>query len=655
MDDNDRNNAPMVQPSKHAQERAHISSMEEYKKLYKESIENPEVFWARMARENLHWFRDFQTVKGGSFEEGDVHWFAEGQLNVCYNCVDRHIAERGDKVAIIHEGDEPGNVTKYTYKDLLREVSKVANVMKSYGVQKGDTVAIYMPMVPQVAFVILACARIGAIHSVVFAGFSSDSLRDRIRDAQSKWVFTCDEGRRGGKTIPLKQTTDKAVDQCRCVEHVFVYKRTNNPKVSYSERDVMMDDEVSLARPYCPAVTLDAEDPLFILYTSGSTGKPKGVQHSQAGYILHTMLTLKYVFDYRENDIFACVADCGWITGHSYILYGPLANGATTVMFEGTPVYPHKGRYWEMIQTHQINQLYTAPTAIRSLMKCGTAPMEGYDLSSLRVLGTVGEPINPEAWNWWYENVGQKRCSVVDTFWQTETGGIMITPLPGATPMKPGSATLPFFGVDVALLDKDSGKEQEGNEVKGVVCMKQTWPSVARTIYGDHERFLKTYMKPYKGYYFTGDGGFRDKDGYIWITGRVDDVLNVSGHRLGSAEIESCLVAHSDVAEAAVIGFPHDTKGEGICCYVTVKEHVDETEELAQELRMQVRKSIGPFATPDYVVLTSVLPKTRSGKIMRRVLRKIISGETDQLGDVSTLADSSVVEQLIEKVNQLKK
>ena len=588
----------------------------------------------------------------GSFEVGDIEWFSGGQLNVSYQCIDRHIAERGDQTAIIFEGDEPDDVRTYTYKELLQEVCKTANTLLAHGVRKGDTVAIYLPMIPDLAFMMLACARIGAVHSVVFAGFSADSLRDRILDAGCKWVVTADEGMRGGRTIPLKRTTDEAVGQCDCVRKVFVYERTGNPLVTHGSRDVHMKTELPKARPFCPAVTMDAEDPLFLLYTSGSTGKPKGVMHTQAGYILYAMLTHKYVFDVRPGDVYACVADCGWITGHSYIVYGPLANGATTLMFESTPMYPDSSRYWDMVQRHKITQFYTAPTAIRALMRFGTDPVKKHDLSSLRVLGSVGEPINPEAWRWYYKEVGQSRCAVVDTYWQTENGGIIVTPLPGATPMKAGSASFPFFGIQLSLMSKE-GQELQGNGVSGMVCVKQPWPSVARTVYGDHQRYLTTYMKPFPGHYFTGDGAYRDLDGYVWITGRVDDVLNVSGHRLGSAEIESVLVEHPSVAESAVIGFPHDTKGEGICCYCTLKEGVPETEHLGKELRAQVRKGIGPFATPDYIVMTPALPKTRSGKIMRRVLRKIIAQETDQLGDITTLADSSVVAELIEKVNRV--
>ena len=571
---------------------------------------------------------------------------------------------------------------------------RTANVLLDSGVRKGDTVAVYMPMSPELAFVMLACARIGAVHSVVFAGFSSDALRDRIRDASSKWVVTANEGMRGGRAIPLKATVDHAVAQAPSVQRVFVYKHTATD-VDMGTKDFDMNAALLTARPYCPPATMDAEDVLFLLYTSGSTGKPKGVAHTTAGYLLYAALTHKLVFDIRPGDVYACVADCGWITGHTYIVYGPLANGTTTVMFESTPLYPTPSRcvlgwgggrsaqrapppffslrltlslsplslslfplplppppssYWDLVERHRVTQFYTAPTAIRALMRFGEEPVRKHNLSSLRVLGSVGEPINPEAWRWYHTVVGGGRCSIVDTYWQTETGGHMITPLPGAMPTKPGSATLPFFGVEVVMLSKE-GVELTGNDVAGLVCVRNPWPGMARTIYGDHARFLETYTKPFPGFYFTGDGGVRDKDGYIWITGRVDDVLNVSGHRLGSAEIESALVANHKVAEAAVIGFPHDTKGEGICCYVTLKVGVAESAEVALELRNQVRKVIGPFATPDLVILTSGLPKTRSGKIMRRVLRKIVAQQTDQLGDVSSLADPGVVTELIEKVN----
>lgn len=647
----DPENAPMYQPQERFAAGAHISSMEQYRTMWERSV-GPEsdAFWAEIARKELTWQRDFTEVSGGSFDTC-VRWFADGQLNVCYNSVDRHIvAGRGDDVAIIWEGDEPGNVRKFTYKQVLEEVCRAANVLTHYGVRKGDTVAVYLPMMPDLAFIMLACARIGAVHSVVFAGFSSDSLRDRILDARSKWVVTADEGRRGGRGIPLKHTTDVAVAQCPCVEHVFVYERTG-ADVPYGVKDVRMTEELPRTRPFCPAVTMDAEDLLFLLYTSGSTGKPKGVAHTTAGYLLYAAITHKYVFDLRPGDVYACVADCGWVTGHSYILYGPLANGATTLMFESTPMFPDASRYWDLVERHRVTQFYTAPTAIRALMRFGDAPVKKHDLSSLRVLGSVGEPINPEAWRWYHNVVGGGRCAIVDTYWQTETGGHIVTPLPGATPTKPGSATLPFFGINVVLKDRD-GKTIEGNSTSGVVCIEKPWPAMARTIYGDHDRFLSTYMRPFPGTYFTGDGAYRDRDGYLWITGRVDDVLNVSGHRLGSAEIESALVSHHKVSEAAVIGFPHETKGEGICCYVTLKEGVEETEAVVAELKHQVRKVIGPFATPDHIILTVALPKTRSGKIMRRVLRKVIAQQTDQLGDTSTLADPGVVPILIEKVNQ---
>jgi len=660
--------------------------------MYERSIADPTGFWGEAARSNLTWFRDFKEVTAGGFKEMDLRWFTEGQLNVCYNCVDRWIPERGDQVAIIFEADEIGAHRTFTYRQVLAEVCKTANVFLAQGVRRGDTVAVYMPMSPELAFVMLACARIGAVHSVVFAGFSAESLRDRILDGQSKWVVTANEGMRGGRAIPLKSTVDNAVSQSPCVKNVFVYRHTAKDVVM-GTHDIDMSVVLPLARPYCPAVSMDSEEYLFLLYTSGSTGKPKGVAHTTAGYLLYAAMTHKYVFDIRPGDVYACVADAGWITGHTYIIYGPLANGTTTVMFESTPLYPnasrcvkqkapgkrtpphrlsaravitylplllllqhlhthHIFRYWDLVERHKVTQFYTAPTAIRTLMKFGDDPVKAHNLSTLRVLGSVGEPINPEAWRWYSDVVGAGKCSVVDTYWQTETGGHMITPLPGAIAAKPGSATLPFFGIEIALLDKN-GLELSGNNVSGMVCVKRPWPAMARTIYGDHARFLDVYTRPFPGYYFTGDGGVRDKDGYLWITGRVDDVLNVSGHRLGSAEIESALVANSKVAEAAVIGFPHDTKGEGICCYVTLKAGVPESPEVSLELKNQVRKVIGPFATPDLIVLTSGLPKTRSGKIMRRILRKIVARQSDQLGDVSSLAEPSIVTELIEKVNAL--
>ena len=629
---------------------AYIQGMDAYRAEYEESMKQNATYWAGKAREHISWFRDFDTPMIGGFEHGDVAWFLNGQLNVSTNCIDRHVEKNGDKVAIIWESDEPNESQHITYNQLLRETCRVANAMKAAGVQKGDTVAIYMPMIPELAYVMLACTRIGAPHSIVFAGFSSQALRDRIIDAKSKWVFTTDEGKRGGRTLPLKKTVDSAIKGLDCVEKVFVFQRTNNPAVKMNpEIDIDMTVELAKQRPYCVAEKMDSEDTLFILYTSGSTGSPKGVAHSTAGYLLYTMMTSKYVFDIRPDDIYACVADCGWITGHSYIVYGPLANGATTVMFESTPMYPDCGRYWDVVQRHRITQFYTAPTAIRALMAHGDESVKKYDRGTLRILGTVGEPINPEAWKWYYDVVGEQKCMIVDTYWQTETGGHMGTGLPGVTLMKPGSCSLPFFGIEFALVD-DQGKELIGNSVEGRLCVKRPWPGMARTVYGDHNRYLNVYMKPYPGYYFTGDGCRRDEDGYYWITGRVDDVLTTSGHRIGTAEIESALVAHPVVAEAAVIGFPHKVKGEGICCCVVLVNGIDPSENITTELRQQVRKVIGAFATPDAMVCTPGLPKTRSGKIMRRILRKIAAGEESQLGDVSTLADPSVIDSLITNV-----
>lgn len=630
---------------------AHIPSFEAYKEVHARSLEDNEGFWAEQANAFLTWDKPFTKVCGGSFEKGDVHWFAGGKLNASYNCLDRHLEKRGDQTAIIFEGDEPTDVRHITYNEAHGEVCKIANMFTYWGIKKGDTVAVYMPMIPELAFVVLACTRIGAIHSVVFAGFSADSLRDRIIDGKSKWVITADQGVRGGRVIPLKNTVDAAIAETPFVEKVFVFERTG-AVVPYGDKDIRVKEELPRHRPYCPAVSMDAEDLMFLLYTSGSTGRPKGIAHSTAGYLLYTAMTQKYVFDYQEGDIYCCAADLGWITGHSYIVYGPLINGATTVMFESTPMYPDASRYWDMIQRHKINQFYTAPTAIRALMRFGTAPADKHDLSSLRVLGSVGEPINPEAWRWYYDVIGRGKCAIVDTYWQTETGGHVLTPLPGATPTKAGSATLPFFGLEFALLDA-AGNEITGNQVEGVLCIKRPWPSMARTIYGDHARFLSVYMSYKEGYYFTGDGAYRDKDGYYWVTGRVDDVINVSGHRLGSAEVESALVAHEKVAEAATIGFPHEIKGQGIACYAICVDGVESSPELVSELCMQVRKVIGPFATPDHIIITPALPKTRSGKIMRRVLRKIISQETDSLGDITTLADPSVVAALIENVNNM--
>lgn len=643
----------LFHPPKNVSDGAHISSMEEYRKMYKQSIEEPDSFWSQIARKELDWFHDFDQVSDCDFSDGFIGWFLGGKLNACYNCVDRHVATRGDQVAILWEGDEPGDVRRITYRTLQREVSRLANVLRHSGIRKGDRVAIYMPMIPEAAYAMLACVRIGAVHSVVFAGFSSDALRDRIIDSKCKAVITADEGRRAKKLVSLKRTVDEAVMACPTVEHVFMIRHTGNKVPFYTPRDIDLGEAMKSEKPYCPIEHVDSEDTLFLLYTSGSTGQPKGIAHTTAGYLLYTALTHKYVFDYRDGDIFACVADIGWITGHSYVVYGPLANGATTVMFESIPTYPDSGRYWDMVERLKITQFYTAPTAIRAIAKGGDHFVTKYDRSSLRVLGTVGEPINPEIWRWYYEVVGEKRCNIVDTWWQTETGGIMITPLAGATPTKPGSATMPFFGIEPVILD-EKGNLLEGNGVSGLLAIKNPWPAMARTIKGDHQRYLETYLTPFEGYYFTGDGCRRDEDGYYWITGRVDDVINVSGHRMGTAEVESALVSHPGCAEAAVVGFPHDVRGQGIFAYVVLKEGFEESPELIGELRNEVRHHIGPIATPDMILISPGLPKTRSGKIMRRILRKVASKETEQLGDISTLADPSIVDILIAKREKLK-
>jgi acetyl-CoA synthetase len=638
----------LYQPSETSRQGAHIASMEEYQRLYHQSITHPENFWRERALLDLDWFHPFEQVKDCDWEHGQVAWFLNGQLNACHNCVDRHVGKRGDQAAILWESDTPGEGKAITYRELQREVCRLANVLRHHGIRKGDRIAIYMPMIPEAAYAMLACARIGAVHNVVFAGFSADSLRDRINDAHCKAVITADEGLRGGKLIPLKRTVDEAVMACPTVQHVFIVQRTGNKIPFYPQRDVWLREAMDGERPVCPIEHMDSEDTLFLLYTSGSTGKPKGVAHTTAGYLLQASLTHRYVFDYRPGDIFACVADIGWITGHSYVLYGPLCNGATTVLFESIPLYPDAGRYWDMVERLKITQFYTAPTAIRAIAREGDAFVTKYDRSSLRILGTVGEPINPEAWRWYHSVVGEGRCPVVDTWWQTETGGIMITPLPGATPLKPGSATLPFFGIEPVVLT-EQGEEITGNGVSGLLAIKQPWPGMARTIQNDHGRFVKTYLRPFNGYYITGDGCRRDEDGYYWITGRVDDVINVSGHRLGTAEVESALVSHPGCAEAAVVGFPHDIKGQGIFAYVILKEGWEESSELIGELKHEVRHRIGPFATPDVILITPGLPKTRSGKIMRRILRKIAAQEMGDLGDITTLADPTIVELLVEK------
>ena len=635
-------------PPTHVSRHAHISSFEGYRKLHAESLADPDAFWRQRAQEDLSWFHPFSQASDCDFEHGQVAWFLNGRLNACHNCVDRHLADRGDQVALIWESDTPGEGIKVTYRELQREVCRLANVLRHNGARKGDRIAIYMPMIPEAVYAMLACARIGAVHNVVFAGFSAESLRDRINDARCTTVITADEGVRGGKTIPLKRTVDEAVMACPTVRTVFVARRTGNKVPFYPQRDIWLREAMNSERTYCPIEHMDSEDTLFLLYTSGSTGRPKGVAHTTAGYLLQAALTHRYVFDYHDGDVFACVADIGWITGHSYVVYGPLCNGATTVLFESIPLYPDAGRYWDMVERHRVTQFYTSPTAIRSVAREGDAFVKAHDRSSLRVLGTVGEPINPEAWRWYHQVVGEGRCPVVDTWWQTETGGIMITPLPGATPLKPGSATFPFFGIEPVVLD-EQGKELDGGDVSGLLAIKRPWPGMARTVQNDHTRFVETYLRPFHGYYLTGDGCRRDKDGYYWITGRVDDVINVSGHRLGTAEVESALVTHPACAEAAVVGFPHEIKGQAIFAFVILKQGWSESPELLGELKNEARHHIGPFATPDIVLIVPGLPKTRSGKIMRRILRNIAAGKHDDMGDITTLADPSIVDVLIAK------
>ena len=636
-------------------EHAHIGSLEEYQRLYRESLDDPRVFWRKQA-DRLTWFHPPHSVMEGGFNEVDFSWYEGGRLNACFNCVDRHLAVNADKTAILWAADEPGEYRHISYRELHREVGRVANVLRDSGVQRGDRVCIYLPMIPELAYVMLACARIGAIHSVVFAGFSAESLRDRILDAGCKLVVTANEGLRGGRPIPLKATTDQAVEGLDdLVERVLVVRRTDTEVAMREGRDVWLHEAAATQRATCPPEWMDAESPLFVLYTSGSTGKPKGVMHTTGGYLVYAAMTHHYVFDVHDDDIYACVADIGWVTGHTYILYGPLANGATTVMFESTPMYPDPGRYWQMVDDLGITIFYTAPTAIRAIAREGDEWVKKHRRSSLRILGTVGEPINPESWRWYNEVVGEGRCAIVDTWWQTETGGILISPLPGAIATKPGSATLPFFGVEPLLVDEE-GKEIKGcgapgsGGVQGNLCIRRSWPGQARTLYGDHQRFKETYFTIYPGLYFTGDGCRRDEDGYYWITGRVDDVLNVSGHRLGTAEIESALVAHEAVAEAAVVGYPHDIKGTGICAYVLVTPEYENHDpvDLVALLKKQVRTAISPIAMPDQIHIAPGLPKTRSGKIMRRILRKIAAGEMDQLGDITTLADPAVVGKLVE-------
>ncbi|HPF69833.1 MAG TPA: acetate--CoA ligase [Candidatus Krumholzibacteria bacterium] len=634
--------------------RSHIGSMEEYQRLYRLSLDDPETFWAREA-ERISWFHKWRQVWDSDYENVDFAWFVGGRLNACYNCVDRHLNDKGDQAALIWVKDEPGEYERISYRRLKHEVSRVANVLKHHGVHKGDRVCIYMPMIPELAYTMLACARIGAIHSIVFGGFSSEAIRDRILDAGCKIVITANEGLRGGKRLKLKQTVDRAIDGLDLVQTVLVARRTDADTDMRPGRDFWMDEECRKQRSTCSVEWMGAEDPLFVLYTSGSTGKPKGVMHTTAGYMVYAQMTHRIVFDYHPGDIYFCAADIGWITGHTYIIYGPLANGATSVMFESIPTYPDAGRYWQIVDDLKVNIFYTAPTAIRAIAREGDQWLKKSTRESLRILGTVGEPINPETWRWYFEKVGNGKCCIVDTWWQTETGGILITPLPGITPLKPGSATLPFFGVRPLVMD-EQGKPIQGNGISGNLCIAQSWPGQARTVYGDHHRFYETYFSQYPGYYFTGDGCRRDEDGYYWITGRVDDVINVSGHRMGTAEVESALVAHEAVAEAAVVGFPHEIKGQGIFAYVILSADTNgaKPHELVGALKEQVRHVIGPIATPDAIMIVPGLPKTRSGKIMRRILRKIAAGEYEGLGDVTTLADPSVVEQLIEGRKNLK-
>ncbi|KAB0266431.1 acetate--CoA ligase [Microvirga brassicacearum] len=617
-----------------------------YQAKYAASVKNPDAFWAEEAR-RIHWFREPTRIKNTSFGPGNVsiRWFEDGITNVAYNCIDRHLDTRGDQVAIIWEGDDPSESKKITYRELHDEVCRMANVMRNRGVAKGDRVTIYMPMIPEAAYAMLACARIGAIHSVVFGGFSPDSLASRIADAKSLFVITADEGLRGGRKVPLKVNVDAAIERVGNVDHVLVVRRTGAAVNMVPGRDVYYDEAAKMVTHECPIEEMNAEDPLFLLYTSGSTGQPKGVLHTTGGYLVFVAMTHQYVFDYHDGDIYWCTADVGWVTGHSYILYGPLANGATTLMFEGVPTYPSISRFWDVIDKHNVNIFYTAPTAIRSLMQAGEEPVKKTSRKSLRLLGSVGEPINPEAWEWYHRVVGDSRCPVVDTWWQTETGGILIAPLPGATKLKPGSATHPFFGVVPQIVDGD-GKVLEG-AAEGNLVIADSWPGQMRTVYGDHDRFVQTYFSTYPGKYFTGDGCRRDADGYYWITGRVDDVINVSGHRMGTAEVESALVAHAKVSEAAVVGYPHDIKGQGIYAYVTLMAGEQPSEELRKELVAWVRKEIGPIASPDLLQFAPGLPKTRSGKIMRRILRKIAEDEFGNLGDTSTLADPTVVDDLV--------
>ncbi len=637
---------PIFQPSQALAKHAHIDA-KGYEALYAESMADPDGFWAEHGK-RIDWIKPYSQISDVSYDASDLHikWYADGTLNAAANCLDRHLAERGDQTAIIWEGDEPDQQRHITYTELHEEVCKFANVLKANGAKKGDRITLYMPMIPEAAVAMLACVRIGAVHSVVFGGFSPDALAGRIQDCDSTMVITADEGVRGGRPIPLKANTDAALKSCPDCKTVIVVKRTGGAIDWVEGRDVWYEDAMRTASADCPAEEMNAEDPMFILYTSGSTGKPKGVLHTTGGYMVYASMTHQYVFDYHDGDVYWCTADVGWVTGHSYIIYGPLTNGAITLMFEGVPTYPDSSRFWRVVEKHKVNIFYTAPTAIRALMREGDGPVTSCDRSSLRLLGSVGEPINPEAWMWYHKVVGEERCPIVDTWWQTETGGILITPLPGATATKPGSATKPFFGVKPLLVDGDNNVLDGATD--GNLCIAHSWPGQMRSVYGDHQRFIETYFTTFPGRYFTGDGARRDEDGYYWITGRVDDVLNVSGHRMGTAEVESALVAHPKVAEAAVVGYPHDIKGQGIYAYVTLVAGATADDALATELRQWTRTQIGPIATPDLLQWAPQLPKTRSGKIMRRILRKIAANEYDQLGDTSTLTDPAVVDDLVE-------
>lgn len=625
--------------------------LDQYQTFYRRSITDPEEFWGNIAREYVSWIKPWDKVLDWDYGKAYIRWFLGATLNVCYNCVDRHLATRAQKTALICEGNEPGEVRRCTYQELYHEVCRVANALKSLGIKKGDRVAIYMPMVPEAVFSILACARIGAVHSVIFAGFSADSIRGRVEDSQAKLIITANEGIRGAKHFKLKDIVDEAIEPLSFVEHVLVYQRTQKQTSMKDNRDIWWHHLVPSMKNDCPCEEMDSEDPLFILYTSGSTGKPKGALHTQGGYLVYVAATHKLVFDYKEDDIYFCAADIGWITGHSYIVYGPLANGATTVMFESVPNYPDAGRYWDVIDRHKVSIFYTAPTAIRSVAKEGESLPDKYNLSTLRILGSVGEPINEDAWLWYYNRVGRKECSVVDTWWQTETGGILISPLPGAIPTKPGSATFPFFGIQPVIVD-DNGNELTGNSVRGKLCIKFPWPGQMRTVYGDQKRFFETYFSQFPGLYFTGDACIRDGDGYYWITGRVDDVLNVSGHRIGTAELESALVQSGVVAEAAVVGVPHEIKGIGIFSFCILREGVVESHDIIQKIKDAAKKGIGGFAVPDHILCVPGLPRTRSGKIMRRILRKIAEGQYGEIGDTTTLADPTIVSAIIEKVKR---